>query len=151
MTTSIVKYTKSANEWTDIVMRFPDSTGAEDELHCTELATIDGVTYVAVPDAVTLPDQPPEITIEPVTLTPELKAAIRATSTHCAFIDERRQLKIRARYSPDDETYMTRIGLKQALNAGQMTPDEGQKLMAYNAYVEQCLSWAKGERAKLGL
>ena len=151
MPTSIVKYTKAADKWTDIVMRFPDSTGADDELHCTELCTLDGVTYVAVPDGVKLPEQPPEITIEPVTLTPELKAAIRAASPHCAFIDERRQLKIRARYSPDDETYMTRIGLKQALNAGQMTPEEGRKLMEYNAYVEECLAWAKGERAKLGL
>lgn len=151
MQTSIVKYKKASNAWTDIVMRLPDSTGRDDELHCTELCTIDGITYVAVPDGVQLPEQPPEITIEPVTLTPELKAAIRAESTHCQFIDERRQLMIRSRYSPDDETYMTRIGLKQALNAGQMTPDEGRRIMEYNAHVEGCLSWAKGERAKLGL
>jgi hypothetical protein len=151
MPTSIVKYTKAADEFTEIVMRLPDSTGAEDEVHCTELCTIDGVTYVAVPDALTLPEQPPEITVEAVELTPELKAAIRAASPHCAFIDERRQLKIRALYSPDDETYMTRIGLKQALNAGQMSQSEGAALMAYNAHVEACIAWAKGERAKLGL
>ncbi len=151
MPTSIVKYRKASNAWTDIVMRFPDSAGRDDELHCTELCEIEGVTYVAVPDGVQLPEQPPEITIEPATLTPELKSAIRAASTHCTFIDERLQLMIRTRYSPDDETYMTRIGLKQALNAGQMTPEEVRKLMEYNAYVEECLAWAKGERAKLGL
>jgi len=151
MSTSIVKYTKAANEWTDIVMVFPDSTGADDEQHCTELCTLDGVTYVAVPDGVALPEQPPEITIQPAELTSELKKAIRAASVHCAFIDERRQQKIRAMYSPDDETYMTRIGLKQALQAGQMTADEGRKLMEYNSYVEECLAWARQERAKLGL
>lgn len=151
MPTSIYKYTKSADAYTDIVMALPDSMGADDEVHCTELCEIDGVTYVAVPESVTLPDQPPEITVEAVTLTPELKAAIRAASPHCAFIDERRQLKIRAAYTPDDETYMTRIGLKQALNAGAMSPSEGAALMAYNTHVEGCIAWAKGERAKLGL
>jgi len=151
MPTSIVKYKKSSDEFTEIVMRFPDSTGSEDEVHCTELCTIDGITYVAVPDGLDLPEQPPEITVEPADLTAELKAAIRAESPHCAFIDERRQIKIRALYAPDDETYMTRIGLKQALQVGAMSKAEGEALLEYNAHVESCIAWAKAERAKLGL
>lgn len=132
-------------------MRFPDSTGTEDELHCTELCTLDGITYVSVPEGVDLPEQPPEITIEPIALTPELKAAIRAASTHCQFIDERRQHMIRAKYSADDEAYMTRIGLKQGLGVSEMTEDQKRNLFAYDAHVEACLAWAKNERAKLGL
>jgi len=151
MPTSIVKYTKSANEWTDIVMRFPDSTGADDETHCTELCTLDGVTYVAVPDNVTLPEQPPEITVEPVTLTPELIAAIREASQHCAFIDERRQMMIRSRYSIDDEQYMNRLCAAHFVGATKITAAQLKMTREYHTYIEQCIAWAKAERAKLGL
>ena len=51
----------------------------------TELATVDGVTYVCLPDGVTVPaGQPREIaaSIAPVVLTPELRAAIAAASPH---------------------------------------------------------------------
>jgi hypothetical protein len=151
MPTSIYKYKKQQNAWTEIVMRFPDSAGSNDELHCTELCTIDADTYVAVPDDMTLPEQPPEIKIEKVTLTPELKAAIRASSVHSQFIDDRRQQLIRSRYSLDDEQYMTRLGLKQSLGLEQMTADQKLRLREYDAYVEECLLWAKQQRASLGL
>lgn len=83
-------------------MALPDSQGVNDELHCTELCTLDGVTYVAVPAGVTLPDQPTEITMKVVTLTPELKSAIKAASPHVALISERMIQKIRGTYTIDD-------------------------------------------------
>lgn len=132
-------------------MRFPDSSGSNDELHCAELCTIDGDTYVAVPDELTLPEQPPELKIEKATLTPELKATIRAASVHSQFIDERRQQMIRSRYSLDDEQYMTRLGLKQSLGLLQMTDEQKLRLRDYDAFVEECLLWAKQQRASLGL
>lgn len=151
MPTSIYQYKKTQNTWTEITMRFPNATGSNDDPHCTELCTIDGITYVSAPDELTLPEQPPEIKIEKVTLTPELKAAIRAASVHSQFIDERRQQLIRARYSLDDEQYMTRLGLKQSLGLEQMTDDQKLRLREYDAYVEECLLWAKQQRASLGL
>lgn len=150
MTTSIVKYTKAADQWTDIVMRLPDSTGRDDELHCTELCTLDGITYVAVPDGVTLPDQPHEITIEPVTLTPELKAAIRDQSPHCSFIDDRMKLRIRAKYSQDDELKFSRLSLNIAIGE-KLTKGQISDIKEYNQYIVSCIDWAKSERAKLGL
>ena len=151
MNTSIFSYRKASNEWTEIVMSLPDNQGQDDDIRATELCTIDGITYVCVPDSMTLPEQPPELDIKPVTLTPELKAAIRSNSTHCTFIDERRQAMIRSRYTAEDETGMTRMGLKQSLGVAQMTDDQKRRLFEYDAWVEHCLAWAKGERAKLGL
>lgn len=151
MKTSIVEYKKSANSHTEIVMRFPDSLGENDELHCTEIATVNGITYVAVPDGIVLPDQPPEITLKNTVMTQELKMAIRLNSPHCQFIDERRQMKIRAKYTLDDEQYMTRLALKQSLGMEPMTNDQKLRLREYDAYVEECLNWARDERAALGL
>jgi hypothetical protein len=151
MSTSIYAYRKASNAHTEIVMALPDNQGQDDETRATELCTIAGITYVAVPDTMALPEQPPELDIKPVTLTPELKTAIRAESTHCQFIDERRQAMIRSRYTAEDETGMTRMGLKQSLGVAQMTEDQKRRLFEYDGWVERCLAWAKGERAKLGL
>ena len=151
MTTTIYSYAKKQNAWTEIVMVLPDNQGSDDDTRATELCTIEGVTYVAIPDSMTLPEQPPELDIQPITLTPELKAAIRDASPHCAFIDERRAAMIRSRYTADDETGMTRMGLKQSLGVAQMTDEQKRRLFEYDGWVEHCLAWAKAERAKLGL
>jgi len=132
-------------------MALPDSQGVNDELHCTELCTLDGVTYVAVPDGVTLPAQPPEITLETVTLTPELREQIKAASVHVAFIAERMIQKIRAAYSIDDEMYFARIGVGAA--AGLYTPTAGEMadMQAFGEFVESVRQWGRTEREKLGL
>ena len=68
----------------------------------TELCTIDGVTYVSVPDD-DLPEQAAQISasiVNPVTLTTELREAIKAASPHCALIHERMEAKIRDKYNP---------------------------------------------------
>ncbi|ODT38036.1 MAG: hypothetical protein ABS55_01720 [Lautropia sp. SCN 70-15] len=132
-------------------MVFPDSMGVDDALHCTELCTLDGVTYVAIPAAALLPDQPPEITIEPVDMTPELREQIKAASPHCALIAERMESRIRSKYSQSDEAYFARIGVGAALGVYTFEPGEQDEMLAFGAWVEAARQWGRDERAKLGL
>jgi hypothetical protein len=104
----------------------------------TELATVDGTTYVYLPDTATLPVQPPEITVESVTLTPELLDAIKAASPHVRLINARVVEQIRLKYSLDDELGMLR----------RAPSDESS---AYDTYVEECRAWGQTEKAKIGL
>jgi len=48
--TTIYSYAKFSTPHTVIQMTLPDNQGADDSLRCTELCTLDGTTYVAVPD-----------------------------------------------------------------------------------------------------
>lgn len=119
-----------------------------------ELCTIDGVTYVSVPDGVTPLDQPIQIAasiINPVTLTTELREAIKSTSTHCQLINERMEAKIRERYSLSDEQYFARIS--SGVTLGMYTFDAGEQdaLMAFGTYVEEVRQWGREQRASLGL
>lgn len=106
----------------------------------TELATIDGVTYVAVPDGINLPEQAPQISksIKEVTLNQELRNAIAAQSTHVALIRDRVVGMIRASYSVDDELKLLRTA-------------PSAEFEAYNAYVEDCRAWGREQKALLGL
>ena len=152
MPTSIVRYRKAFDAYTTYQLQLPDSQGIDDQVHCTELATLaDGYTYVAVPDGVTLPEQPAQITVEPVTLTPELREQIKAASPHCALIAERTEAKIRARYSINDEQYFARIASGAALGIYALEPGEHDALIAFGEHVEGCRQWARAERARLGL
>lgn len=151
MTITIYAYRKAANAYTDIVMVLPDNAGHDDEHRATELATIDGITYVAVPGALTLPEQPPEIDPQPVTLTPELRERIKAESVHCQWIAQRLIDRIRARYTVDDEAYFTRILLGKLAGTYTMLPGEPERIAQYQRDTEEARAWAKAERAKLGL
>ena len=149
---AIVRYKKHQDQYTTYQLQLPDSQGLNDQIRCTELATLlDGYTYVAVPDAVTLPDQPEQITVEPVTLTPELRAQIKAASVHCELIAQRVEDKIRAKYSLGDEQYFARIASGAALGIYTMEPGEHDALIALGQHVEACRQWGRQERAKLGL
>ena len=88
---TIVSYKKTSDAYTTYELRIPDAQGAEGEIYCTELGTIDGLTYVSVPDGVTLPEQLPQVaaTLQTVTPTAELRAQLKAISPHCALIAER--------------------------------------------------------------
>lgn len=153
--TTIISYQKYTDEWTTYTLvqphQSPDSQNTT-EL-CTELCTIDGVTYVAVPDGVILPDQPNEIadSIKNVELTAELISAIKTNSSHCKFISDQVQHKIRQKYTMDDEMYFSRIASAAALGVYELKPDENEKLMQYNGYIESVRLWARQERIKLGL
>lgn len=124
----------------------------DDALRCTELCTLpDGTTYVALPDGVDLPEQPPELTAAAVVLTDALKDQIRAASPHVALIAERMVHKIRAAYSIDDEMYFARIGVGAATGMYTPTPSELYEMQAFGAFVEGVRTWGRTERAKLGL
>ena len=149
----IISYQKTSDVYTTYELRMPDAQGAEGEIYCTELGTIDGLTYVSVPDGVTLPEQLPQVaaTLQTVTLTPELRAQLKATSPHCALIAERMVQKIRARYSIDDEMFFARIGVGAAAGMYQPTPAELGEMQAFGEFVEAVRQWGRTERAKLGL
>ena len=110
-------------------LRLPD---IEDAGRITELATVDGVTYVCVPDGVALPQpQPAEIaaSICEVVLTEALRAAIRAESPHVRLINARVQ-----------------EGIDGVSNFAQIDPalDATERAIAYR-------EWGWAEEAKLGL
>jgi len=149
--TTIYSYQKVSTPYTVIQAMLPDSTGANDGLHCTELCTLSGITYLSVPDGVTLPDQPPEIALTPVTLSPELREQIKAASPHAQLISERMIQKIRAQYSVDDEMFFARIGVGAA--TGMYTPTAGEMAdtQAFGEFVESVRQWGRTERANLGL
>lgn len=122
-----------------------------------ELATLDdGRTVVVLFDGGTLPvDQPRQIkaSIEmlPATLPDALKNEIREASPHVRLINQRMQDRVRARYSAEDEMKFSRIGTGQALGMYVMTDAEKLAMRDFGVYLEECRSWAKLERAKLGL
>lgn len=120
----------------------------------TELATIDGVTYVSLPDGATLPlNQPEEIvaSIETVTLTPTLREAIKTASPHCRLIAANVIEKIRAAYTLDDEMYFARIGVGASIGLYTPTEDEMHKLTVFGEFVEDCRAWGRQQKAALGL
>ena len=151
--TSIVSYQKTSDAHATYELHMPDVQDAEGEIYCTELGTIDGLTYVSVPDGVTLPAQLPQVaaTLQTVTLTPELRAQLKAISPHCALISERMVQKIRARFSIDDEMFFARIGVGAAAGMYTPTPDELAEMQAFGVFVEGVRQWGRAERAKLGL
>ena len=149
MQTSIVRYRKVYDQYTVHQLQLPEANA---EASCTELATLsDGYTYVAVPSSLALPQQPIEILVEDVVLTPELRQALKAASTHCELIANRVEQKIREKYSLNDEQYFSRIASGAALNLYTFEPGEQSALIAFGDYVESCRQWGRQERAKLGL
>ena len=149
--TSIVSYQKVITPVTTHTLKVPDNTGVDDAARCTELATVGDVTYVASPDGVTLPEQPSQITVTPVTLTDDLKAQIRDASPHCKLISERMIQKIRAKYTIDDEMFFARIGVGAALNLYTPSAGEHADMEAFGVFVEGVRQWGRAQRAALGL
>jgi len=99
----------------------------------------------------TLPDQPAQINVEEVTLTPELKEQIKAASPHVRLSYKRLQERIRSRYSLEDEQYLTRISIGALSGTYAMQEDEPALIAAYQAWVEECREVARLERAGWGL
>ena len=107
----------------------------------TELATVEGITYVHVPDGVALPaEQPAEIaaSIQPVTVDAVLREKISAASPHVQLIRARVAAKIAEQYSIGDEIKLLRTA-------------PSAEFELYNAYVEDCRAWGRAQRAALGL
>lgn len=136
----IFSYRKVTDKFTTHCLREPD--GLSDEMKITELCTIDGRTYVAVPDFVELPEQPEAIlgSLKEEILTDDLARKIKTRSPHVQLINQRVVALIRKRFSPEDEFKMLRRAAKD--------PDA---FKAYDDYVEQCIAWGKVKKAALGL
>ena len=149
--TSIYAYQKFSTPHTIIQMALPDNQGADDSLRCTELCTLDNITYVAVPDGLALPAQPAEIDPQPVVPGADLVARIKAASPHVQLIYERTEALIRSKYSLSDEAKFARIGVGAALGVYAFGAGEQDELIAFGAFVEAARQWGRDERAKLGL
>lgn len=127
----------------------PDGLDAGETL--TELGEIDGWRYIAVPDGVT-PNVPAELTTwEPVSLTAELREAIKAASPHAQLIAQRVIDLIRAKYPLDEELYFARIAVGALQGSYSLLPGEAEALAQYQADVEAAREWGRVERAKIGL
>jgi len=134
--TSIYAYRKFIDAVRTVEIRLP-----EDENHQrigTELATIDGETYVSIPTGYELPTQPQEISVREIQLTPELKNQISAASPHVRLIRQKVSEKIAEQYSIGDEIKLIRTA-------------PSAEFEAYNAYAEDCRAWGREQRAALGL
>ena len=83
----IYSYTKITDEYTTYTIIEPDYK--EGDKHITELCTIDGMTYVFVPDILVLPEQPTQITLSEVIPSEALYQAIEKVSPHAQLINRR--------------------------------------------------------------
>lgn len=136
---SIVRYQPVSDAYTTyhLTLPMPANTGADDP-RVTQLATLDGYIYCHIPDGLELPAQPTQITVEPVTLTDELRDAIAAASPRVDLINQRVRAAIAERYSLHDEIKLLRTA-------------PSPEFEAYNAYAEDCRAWGRAEKAKIGL
>ncbi len=145
----ILKYQKIIDSFTTHTLQEPDYK--DSDLRCTELCTIGANTYVHVPDSLVLPSQPDVLDISAVSLTPELREEIKSVSPHVRLSYKRLQERIRARYSIEDEQYLTRIAIGFLSGTYDMQEDEPGLITAYQAWVEDCRETARLERTALGL
>lgn len=144
--TSIISYQKYIDSETTKTLNAPEGS--------TELCTLNGITYVAMPDGEALPEgQPQQIadSIESVQITDTLRDNIKAASPHCKLIAKRVEDRIRARYSLEDELYFARISVGAL--TGQYTYEAGEAdaVAAFGEFVEECRQWGRDQRAALGL
>lgn len=116
-----------------------------------ELGMVGDETYVSLPDDAVLPEQLPEINCLPVTMTEELKSALKAINPHCKLVDQQIKDKIRERYDAEDEMYYARISIGVVMGVYQFLPGEQEAVLAYGAFVESVREWAREERDKIGL
>lgn len=134
--TYIVRYQKFIDADRTVEVALPiDKSG---QRIGTELATVEGVTYVSLPADAKLPSQPKEILVEAVTLTPELKASIEDSSPFVRMIRAMVADKIAERYSVGDEIKLIRTA-------------PSAEFEAYNEYAEGCRAWGREQRAAIGL
>ncbi len=110
----------------------------------TELATVDGCTYVFLPDGSVLPEgQPAEIAssivnLDPALLTDLLRESIKAASAHVRLINATVAQKIADQYSLADEIKLIRTA-------------PSAEFEAYNAHAEACRAWGREQKAAIGL
>lgn len=125
----------------------------DNEQQCTEVAEIDGVHYVYVPDELIdkIPEQDERIQWKAVELTDELKAEIKKVSRLCFLIDQEMQQRIRAKYTLEDELYLNRITAGVMLGAYSFEAGEQEQVLEFGQFVEEVRQWGRQQRAKIGL
>lgn len=136
---TIISYQKHIDALITRELRLPD--GENHQRLGQEIATVDGTTYVSLPDGATLPkDQPAEIaaSIQTVTLSDALREAIKAASPQVRVINAMVAEKIAEQYSLADEIKLLRTA-------------PSAEFEAYNAYAEACRAWGRDQKAALGL
>ncbi len=129
----IYTYRKVIDDYTTHELVQPDyEQMAEGSARITELCTIDGVTYVSVPDSITLPEQSEQVqaTLKEVTLAPELIDKIREASPHVKLMERRIAEDADIRLSRQDE--MT-LGFPSSLVVSPAA--------LFTAYMDQCRAW----------
>ena len=134
----IYKYQKVTDTFTTYTVIEPDYE--EENEQVTELCTVDGMTYISVPESLKLPEQPEQISLEAVTLTAEIQEKLKRASTHIGLINQRVQEKIRTQYSLEDELQILR-----------MRNEDVVKFSGYDVFIKECCTWGDGEKTKLGL
>ena len=140
--TSLIAYRKVIDSVTTHALRLPDAQQGEQAGQ--ELATLpDGRTVVALFDGHTLPANQPAaiqagIEVLPSPLPDDLLAAIKTASPQVRLINSRVQAAIAERYSLADEIKLLRTAPSPEMDA-------------YNAYAEDCRTWGRTEKTKLGL
>ena len=99
---SIVAYLAASDAYTTYRLNAPEGS--------TELCTLDGVTYTALPDGAVLGEQPEQIAASVQVIAPdiELRERICAASPHVALIRDRVAAQIAERYSITDEVKLLR-------------------------------------------
>lgn len=144
---SIIAYRKASDVYTTYKLATPPDVASP------ELCTLDGITYVSLPDGVTLPEQPAQIADSVAVVVPDaaLRAQIIAASTQCQLIDTQMRDQIRAAYPLEDELKFARIGVGAAMGMYSPTSDEVQGMTVFGEFVEGIRQWGRAERAKLGL
>jgi len=131
----IYKYKKITDKYTTYTIVEPDYNIMDNESkRVVELCTINGDTYISVPDDLTLPEQPKQITLEPVIITSELKEQIEKASPHMQLIKKRIKNKIAEKYSIEDELKIIR---------NKINGTDVDKYTEYNSYVESCIADGK--------
>lgn len=99
-------YEKKTDIWTTYELLQPDyEQMPEDSARITELCTIDGITYVYVPDSITLPKQPEQVqvTLTEVILDPSLITKIKKSSPHVKLMKKRKEQDENVRLTKQDE------------------------------------------------
>lgn len=137
---TLIAYRKHVTLEVTRELRLPEDPQTRQRLG-TELATLDGMTYISLPDGAKLPaEQPDEIaaSIATITLTPGLRDAIKQASPHVRLINATVADKIAQRYSMGDEIRLLRTA-------------PSAEFEVYNAYAEECRAWGREQKAALGL
>ena len=136
---TIVAYQKHIDTLTTKELNLP--TDENNQRLGTELATVEGVTYVSLPTGVDLPEtQPAEVaaSINVVTLNPALTLAISNASPHVKLIRQQVAELIAQEYSFADEIKLLRTA-------------PSAEFEVYNDYVEQCRQWGRDKKQAIGL